>query len=870
MRKSIFSRVIILFVAVFMAVVYAMPCAAKGKDKSEIETYEQAVARFNEVFGLEAGWDKPFDVYPGNRFYIDVKSQELCFVTKDKKQTVRWAYTPKTGAMKTIEDKDGFIKWVREVFQLNDQDLMVLFDEIDSQYSETIQKSGKSDAEKIFSLIYNSLVGDPDCFLVAYLDGEGRWTKIRNKDYPQRTLDKNKFVEAVKLLDDKLTEGVDAYKFLNDNNVFGRAEVFKYCYWNIREDKFYVYPDGKYSMRLSSGQSVVAEDAIKSIVDTVLDNPDKVYVMVDSVLKDLDSFYKDSMVCLNLDVSNLSSHTYVKPEGEGGGILMWILIGCGVVAMCVAGVLLFLFRKGKDGEKKKGGEKKKDAGHESKHKDDPQEAFMANLRKLAESEHPSASEVLQVFDRYFKTKTKDTFQDIINERNELAAKAEELDSFKKKVQDGRAEIKTLLHEVDILLQNKKNRYEIAYDEEVSKMGTYAQKYHDFVHLVSEGAVMENLDAIRKEHLSFPDVKTLNRLVKKAKKASSVITEQIDMILREADMSMYAEYQSQTKDAAAYARVGKVLKGNDTGLPHDYYLQSLVDNALGMDEMLTVDKYIEFAMKFKASDDIIDGQIASVAKATREKFDAIDNALEAWSDATAGIMSAGTLKYWERLAYFLALASTSKALYKAYGQDNDEKIATAVDAFKNDIVNLYLIRYFIQAAQNTDVTSAQFRDEYLVNMASKVNEFNVENPHEIPLDVNSDSVRTSMELYIDVVRKLRHEEQMTEIFTIMWGKFVKEYHEQLRDNKDKGWLVGNAVQMSLYLVDVLRHVIAGSDECYCSNYTFLKTGEPAEGSKDFCHNHIELSDKFTNFIYETLEECGASDIDLILNNLRIKM
>ena len=128
----------------------------------------------------------------------------------------------------------------------------------------------------------------------------------------------------------------------------------------------------------------------------------------------------------------------------------------------------------------------------------------------------------------------------------------------------------------------------------------------------------------------------------------------------------------------------------------------------------------------------------------------------------------------------------------------------------------------------------------------------------------------MELYIDVVRKLRHEEQMTEIFTIMWDKFVKEYHEQLRDNKDKGWLVGNAVQMSLYLIDVLRHVIAGSDECYCSNYTFLKTGEPTEGCKDFCHNHIELSDKFTNYVYETLEGCSASDIDLILNNLRIKM
>lgn len=855
-----------LFVVLLMAVASAVPCASKGKNEVNIETYEQAIARFNEVFGVKAGWDKPFEVYPDNRFYVDVKSQELCFVTKDRTDTVKWAFTPPTGTLKAVKDSDKFAAWAKEVFKLDGSDLQALFEEIDTQYKDKILSASASDADKVFSMIYNSLLGDSECFLTAYINEEGTWTKMRNGDYPQRSLDKQKFIEAVASIDDKLTEGMDAYKFLNDNHVFGRAEVFQYCYWNLREDKFYVYPNGKYDMKLKSGKHVVADSAIAGIANTVFENPDKVFVMVGEELRDLDSFYKDSVICLIPDVAYLSSCKYVKPEGENG-LMMWILIGCAAVVVCAVGALLFVFRK------KIFGKKKSDGKHESQkpqHHDDPQSAFVANLKRIAESEHPSAAEVLKVFDKYFKTGTRETLQNIIDERSELAAKVEFLDSFRAKVQDGKSSTKALLHEVDILLQDRKTRYEKAYDEDVAKMGTYSKKYHDFVHLVSEGAVMESLDAIRKEHPSFPEVKTVNRLVKKAKGSSAVITEQIDALLREADLSMLGEYQTLVKDAAAYVRVGNVFRNNDTGLPYDHYLQSLVDNALGMDEMLTVDKYIEFALNFKASDDIVDGQIVSVAKATKEKFDAIDNALEAWSDATAGIMSADTLKYWERLAYFLALASTSKVLYKAYGQDNDEKIATAVESFKNDIVNLYLIRYFIQAAQNSDVTSAQFKDEYLVSMAAKVNEFNVANPHEIPLDVNNDSVRTSMELYIDVVRKLRHEEQMTEIFTLMWDRFVKEFHDRLRDNRDKGWLVGNSVQMSLYLIDVLRHVIAGSDECYCSNYTFLKTGEPTEGCKDFCHNHIELSDKFTNFIYGMLEECGASDIDLILNNLRIKM
>ena len=563
-----------------------------------------------------------------------MKNQELCFVTNGKNDTVRWAFTPPAGTVKTVKDQDNFSEWVKKVFKLEDNDLAVLFGEIDTQYKENIlDSSSASDADKVFSLIYNALLGDTKYLLTAYLDEKGTLTKVYREDYPQRTLDKQRFIEVVASIDDDLSEGMDAYKFLNDNQVFGKAEVFQYCYWNLREDKFYVYPSGKYSMSLSS-----ADPDIAGLADTVIENPDKVFVMVGAELKDLDSFYKDSVICLDLDVAYLSGCTYVKPE-SGSGFLVWILIGCVIVLLAAAGALFFLFRKKSVG----GQEDQKDESPVSEEPasaqmENPDVEFMEALRKIAEGDHPSAAEVLRLYDRHFKTRTRETFQNVVDQKADLLGKLKDLDAFKAKVQDGRAQTKEVLHEVDLLLHASKTKYEKTYDEEVANMGTYVKKYHDFVHLMTEEDVMANLDAIRQEQNTFPEIKTVDRLVKAVKKASSVITEQIGMLLKEADQSMLAEHQSQVRDAAAYARVGNVFRNNDTTLPHDRYLQSLVDDALGMDDRLTVDKYIEFAMNFRASDDRVDGQITSVAKAAKDKFEAIENALEAWCDATAGVMS----------------------------------------------------------------------------------------------------------------------------------------------------------------------------------------------------------------------------------------
>lgn len=877
MIKNIFSRILMLFALISAIATSVASCNAKEEQRPEIKTYEEAVVYFNDVFNVKEGWDKPFDVYPDNRLYVDLMNKQLCFAAKDGQQSLMWEYTDVSSTTKKVKDAETFLAWLMEYFKLEENDsLERLYVEIDvaEDYRKKIAESNVSDVDKVFSLIYNSLVGDPDRFISAYIDSEGRWTKIRYDQYAGRTLDKNKFLEAMASLNEGLLEGMDAYKFMVNNRILGRAETLPYCYWNFREDKFYVYPNGKYTLTLNRAQS-----DIQSFSNTIIENPDKVYVLVGEPeeLRDLDSFYKDSVICLNLDADYLSQCRYVKPE-EPRSWTGLILICCAIIFACGIGALLYLFRKkigkfikARTSKGKVDERSRREHGRASGFENDPDAAFLDRLSKVASSEQPSALEVLKLFDKHYKTRTRDTFQNLLSQKNDLDEKVAVLDAFVTKVQDDKLSVKSLLHEVDLLLQGKKSKYEETYDDEIAKMGTYAQKYHTFINLVSEGSVMEYLDSIREENESFPKVKTVSRLVKASKKSSSDPEKQLAAFLEEADPSMYALYHSLAEDAKAYERIGKIFRSNDTGLPHDRYLQSLVDNALAMDDIATVNKYIEFALYFKASDEIADAQLTNVANAAREKYAAVDAALDGLVDASARIMARDTLNYWDRLSYFLALAETSKVLFKVSDQDYSDKISIAVEAFKNDILYLYMTRNFVINSKDKSVDAGYFENEIIGGkVISKVNEFNASCAPGSTMNLEDENIRACMAQCVEVIRKIRREEEMTEVLSLMWENFVKEYVEKVSANRDKGWLIASSVQIALYLADVLRYVIGGSEEYYCSNYAYLRTGELAGCDKDFSHNDYRYSDEFSNFIYSVLQEAGAADIDVIVNNFRIKM
>ena len=868
-----------------------IPCVSKEnkKERPQIKTYEEAVTAFNKIFNVSSEWSEQFEVYPDNRLYVDTRNSNMCFVEKDG-QVRTWKYCKVSGNnnCKSVEQNSvgDFLNWLKDDLGIKEKYFEVLAQQIETDYKAKIADTmvKVQDWDKAFSLLYNYLVGDPDGYISVYVK-DGKILEIPYSAFPARALDEDQFIKAVCELDEMIASGsvegeINACTYLASKNVFRKIGKPDFGYLNYREDWYRV--EGKetqYQKGNFKTWNNKYADNLREVADLILDNPGKVYaVAADGNLYDVGE--KRYIVA---DEAYLSQLKYEFKRPSVNWIEIVLLI-CAAVVVCGVGALLFIYRdkifgkrsKGRGREKSapsknlsKAGKKPESDKRTSPHKDGDS-GFIAQLQDIASGEQPSAAEVLRVFDRHFKTKTKETLNNILEERDELKAKAEVLDTFKTKAK-GVKTIKALLSEIDLLLETKRGGYEKDYDEEIAKMGTYAQKYHEFVHLISEGAVMEYLDAIKKEYKSFPEVKTVSRLVRKARHTSSDPLEQIGVILGDADHAMHSAYQSQVRDAQAYARIGKMLRSNDTGMEQDSYLQSMVDNALAMDELVDVDKYIDFALKFKASDEKADSQFVSVAEAARRKYNAINAAVESMSDASVALMAKDTLNFWDRLSYFLLLASTSKALYKANETDYDDKISVAVDAFKNDILYLYMTRNLLSVVNDASVGKDSFEDDILGSrVAAKVADYNGGCASESRLNMDEETIRTCMEQCIEVVRKIRREEQMTEAFTKLWEKCVKEFSSEVSTKTDKNWISGKSVQIALYMADVLRHLIAGSDECYCRNYTYLIKGTMVEGDHEYIKDDYRYSDQYSNFIYKFLEECGVSDIDLIVNNFRIKI
>lgn len=846
MSKMIFHKTAMRIAAVMVAVVSLVSCSSRKSDEPQIETYEQALARFNALFGIDKYWSRPFEVYPDNRLYVDIKNQQLCFVDKDKDKTLRWAYAPATGTMKTVssEDADSFVAWVKEYLKLDEPDFGMLAQEIeiDARYMQTIAgNSIVSERDKVFSLIYNALVGDPLGFISAYIDADGRWVKVGYSSYGKNTLDKDRFLAAVAAIgsEDDLM-GLSAYDFLKKNEIIGKAETPYYCYWNFRDDNYYVFSKDKYALGLTQ----TAEE-LEGLRDQILDNPDKMFVMIPDKMQlvDLASFYSAPKICLNIDKDYLSGRKYVRQEDPEKGNLpvVWILIACAVVFVTCAGVLLYVYR----GQLKKLLSRKKERPQVPEHK------------------HEQAHKHEEIHE------SDETVRELKETVRKLKVKADRYDRLQKSLAEGKPGIKEVLAAVDDVFDS---RHSVAYKTEIDSMGTYAKLYHDFIGLVSEGAVMENLDAIRKKHEGFPEIKTVGRLLEKSRKASDATVGQIDALLENVDPAMHAAYRKVLQEAGLYARIGRMFRNNDSGLTHDRYLENLVDNAVAIDDRLNVDKYIDFALQFKATDETRDSQLTSVASATRDRYAAIDDAVEGLVDSTSGILSGNEPPgYWDRLSFLLSLSAVSKKLFEVRGLDHGETVDIAVEAFKRDMLYLYMTRNFVAASKDSNVDAAYFENEILGhNVVAKVGAFNAGADPGSRLDMEEESIKACMEQCVESLRKIRREEAMTETLSLMWDKFAREFAEKFVSNRDKGWLLGNSVQMSLYMSDFLRHFVGGSEEYYCSNYAYLRSGELADCDKDFSHNDYRYSDELSNFVYDFLKEFGAEGIEMIVNNFRIKM
>lgn len=855
-------------------------CSAKDADKQEkLFTEQQAKEKFQKAFQItDSLWYEPFNVYPDNRLYVDIKNKTLHFISKDGDKS--WAYdnVKNNNNVKKLESGEAsasFQDWLEEYVGKSTYDKLDDDIKIHSEYAQKIAQSSLSDENKIFSLFYNALVGDANGYVCAYINEDNEFVKVSHDYYGKKiVLDVSKFINVMSTFEDKKDlDGKNAYNFLKENEVI--LETPKIGYLNYREDKYLLMPD-KNGLDLNT--------IGKDLVNLIKDNPGKVFYAIEEDgklvdLKDLKGFYEVSNHCLNITEDKLKSYKYVEPDNKLKDKLL-VVIGVAVILLIAAGLATWMLLKRKKNihpAPKTHKKHRDDNPKENKSPDSPVEPaavepaaevsaaevpnpLLEKLTKLAEDPNPRPSDILRAFDEEFKKKSVEKYHHTVKAANAYVA-------LKNEVGSGKASIEELAAAVDKTFFGEKQPYTAAFEKRMKDANEDAKKYNDLINLTSEETVMENLDAIRKAKKSFPEIVTVRREVEKALGSSDDKTKQVSRFLSSASADMFDAFDSLVKDATSYKTMASALRNLNPDKRADQYLAELIDG-LAKKASASAAEYIDFVLNFKSADQALDESLQKSASEASEKYAKVDDAVAALVSAS-GFIAKDEADHWERLAFIFAMAACAKDLYVAYGNDQTAKVDKAMDTLKSDMLKLFISKIFMLVAPNADKPYEILKTALGSRVPKGVAAFNAmvgreELTHETP------EIQDYTEQHLIALMKIRNAEKNDVFYREMWDKYVMDFAEKLRANTDKGWLLSNSVQIAFYFSDFLKHMIGGVDVYYCNNYNYMMSKTLLECEADYEEHHIQYSDNFSDFVYSFLKEYGAKDVDVMAGNFRIKM
>lgn len=857
-------------------------CSAKGADKPETMTFEQAKEKFEKAFQVtDDQWDEPFNVYPDNRLYVDIKNSRLYFISEEGDKS--WEYSSENSNLKKIKSEQEPFAALLAKYLGKENPTYEAFAEdikIHPEYAKKIAQSSLSEENKIFSLFYNALVGDAEGYICAYI-ADKKFVKVRHVDYGKILFNVSKFVEVMSAFEDTKEmedEDQNAYDFLQKKGVISNAQIPKIGYWNYREDKYLLLPDKKLDFNVGSQK---VDKSLIPHVDQIMQNPGKVFYAVEKggnlEFKDLKDFYQVPNRCLAITKETLESYEYeyVEPANEPN-VKLIIIIGVAVILLIAAGLAAWILLKRKkkihpspkrDREPKGNPKENPKENKEDKGPDAPEEPtvevvnpLLEKLKELAKQQDPRPSDILKAFDEEFKKKSSEKYNVTVKAANAFVKLKNEVGSGKESMED-------LTAAVDKAFFAEKTPYSSAFAKRMKDANEDAMKYNDFINLRSEEDVMENLDAIRKAKKSFPEIVTVRREVEKALESSNDKTKQISRLLRTSNSDMFEAFDSLVKDAASYKAMASALRNLNPDKRADQYLAELIDG-LAKKASASAAEYIDFVQNFKSADQALDESLQKSASAAGEKYAKVDAAVAALVGAS-DFIAKDEADHWERLAFIFAMAACAKDLYAAYGNDQTAMVDKAMETLKSDMLKLFISKIFMLVAPNADKPYEILKTALGSRIPKGVAAFNAmvgreEITHETP------EIQDYAEQHLIALMKIRNAEKNDVFYREMWDKYVMDFADNLRANTDKGWLLSNSVQIAFYFSDFLKHMIGGVDVYYCNNYNYMMSKTLLECEADYVEHHIQYSDKFSDFVYSFLKEYGAKDVDVMAGNFRIKM
>ncbi|GHT44819.1 hypothetical protein AGMMS49965_21140 [Bacteroidia bacterium] len=868
------SAVSILAVA-FLAVALRQDTFSSKKEVKNINDFASAKSEFESRTQVDTAWFQEGIKLPDTLLFVNTTDKKLIWKMQGQYNEVSYIAITSENSVKQVADTAEFDKFVAQYFSIDASDIIdTIAQKIGAKtdyITEIKKQSTLKQRDMVFSLIYNTIVGDHDGHIVVTIENK-KLKIITAKDFIWDRIDADLFVQSMqwvasndtlsnkdkfilassKQLSNKpdTTETKFKQYFDDDNVIKTNCKLpVDFLYYDFRNDSLHI-GDKKYPKNgAKSKQYLPRLDA----------SPQEVFYLAgsDTTLHNLKDFSStdNNLLWGKIDSSKLANGKFKTDDfiNDYGIIKTWdkafllyiaILV---IFAYVVLLILCWIFKRNKQSPATQGIGTSVTASNVKPALTEEQQAALDNLQKQIEEQKKGFDTQLQEKNNEITT-LKEEKVELLKQSEALTAEKDEL---QKQVGNALVDFQGLPHAggkeciIDILnaydkvlggkskkefekiLKTEKNEAVKQFKEE--EKFDIIKKDSDFLNKTAkfkkEAELINWLDTLRKTIKTLPEILSLKKIYQ--------------------DLEKDEKSRQRTKDeiiVSLLSRVDEYAQGKEL-LPqfNDYKNQT--------------DKYLQIKPTYADTQKQVSDFHNLCLKL--QKKDAPDfwdrTALSVWAISQLAIP---LLKTWKKEIWF------------------DNKPDNITETLKSDLLQIYTTRYFLRDTDESKLLE-DFKIALDKEIPQKIAEYNIYISQEANAKLNSIDTNLKNQLTV-ALEKIKKFDSTQEFNDRMWNNFVKDFLQKaptLNEQSpiDKAWFFEQLFNIAYHTADYLEFIKNNRNIIYCYNYQFLHNNFDLSKTEhyNFQLNHIEKSTTYSNRIYKWADDLEIKQLKVLIEKYLVK-
>ncbi len=882
--KKIFSKLPLLAIVfwglsvtsivaiLLLALSFLQDTISSNKISQKFIDFKSAKSDFENRTGVPNDWFIDSIKLPDSILFVNTNKDAngnkkfVCILNGKKNEFLFTDISNTNNAGKQIiaQDTAKFDNLLKQIFIIDKNDNVdTLANKIqaDSTYIENLRKHSLkiiNQRDVIFSLIYNTIVGDPKGHIAVTIENK-KLKIITANDFVWDRIDADQFVKSMNRIVSRDTLNkknkfilATSDKLLNNNkpDVFDNKENKLQRYFN--NDKiiqlkcklpinFLYYDFRKDVLHIGINEFSIIDEKTKQYLPRLKSLPEKVFYLVenDTSLYDLSNFtsINDKIIWGIIDSNKLANGKFTSDDFVndydliktwGKPFLLYLAIFILLLQILFSVYYWVIIRKKQSPITQLSNlniidPKTEEINIDEDSLTDEQKTAFINLKKQIEDykndlvEKDKENATLNSKIEKLETQIENAYVDFQGLPATGINCVESILKAFDKVLGGnciKAFEKVLkIEREDCIIEFKKK-------ENIDTIKKQSDFFEKIIRSKKESELLHLLDDLRKTHVDLPEIQSLKKIyneldIEKKGQKDEIITAFLKLIDEYTKgkelLPQFASYKMQTEE---YHKIKPTFESTQKQVTDFYNLCSKLQK-----------------------------------KDVPDFWDR--TALSVWAISHLAIP---LLEIWQKQIWFT------------------EKHEIITESLKSDLLLIYTTKYFLRGIIGKRSID-DFNNDLNEEIPKRINDFNSSIKQVSKAILSDIDPEIKKQLSLAFV-KIKNFDTTQEFNNKMWDNFVKEFLQKapnIKSDEDKAWFFEQLFNITYHTADYLDFIKNNRNIVYCFNYHFLYNNFDLSKTDhyEFEFNHIDKSTTYSNLVYKWADELKIKQLKVLIEKYSIK-